>query len=209
MSRIRRVRTPNKEAELDITSFMNLMIVLVPVLLLGMVFSQITVLDLKLPDAAASEASPDKPVKKEIELVIRKDGMVVNYPRGILLKRIPKIPAAPGEDKAGEGNTGENTGEGSATASQSAMVYDFKLLGLVLREMKRQLREKGIDNKAITVLSEPDTNYQTIVSAMDTVRSYKAVVAASVVDAELFPDVSFGDAPAQDNPTMAVRGGEQ
>ena len=27
------------------------------------------------------------------------------------------------------------------------------------------------------------------------VRSYKAVVAMSVVDAELFPEVSFGDAP--------------
>jgi hypothetical protein len=30
---------------------------------------------------------------------------------------------------------------------------------------------------------------------MDTVRSYKAVVAASVVNAALFPEISFGDAP--------------
>jgi hypothetical protein len=30
---------------------------------------------------------------------------------------------------------------------------------------------------------------------MDTVRSFKAVVAASVVDAALFPEISFGDAP--------------
>ncbi len=36
-----------KEAELDITAFMNLMIVLVPVLLLSMVFTQNAVLDLK------------------------------------------------------------------------------------------------------------------------------------------------------------------
>jgi len=39
-----------EEAELDITSFMNLMIILVPVLLLSMVFARTTVLDLKLPD---------------------------------------------------------------------------------------------------------------------------------------------------------------
>ena len=193
MSRIRSRKILNKEAELDITAFMNLMIVLVPVLLLGMVFSHITVLDLKLPDAAASTASDDKPQKQEIELVIREDGMSVNYPRGILLKRIPRVPA-PVEE-------GESAGDGLST------VHDFKLLSLVLQEIKRQLREKGIENKAITVLSEPETNYQTIVSAMDTVRSYKAVVAATVVDAELFPEVSFGDAPAQVNPTMAVREG--
>ena len=40
----KRRRPRNREAELDITAFMNLMIVLVPVLLLGMVFSRITVI---------------------------------------------------------------------------------------------------------------------------------------------------------------------
>lgn len=196
MSRIRRVKPPKKEAELDITAFMNLMIVLVPVLLLGMVFSQITVLDLKLPDAAASEASDDQPRKKDIELVIRDDGMTVNYPRGILLKSIPKVPA-PDDDKA------DNVDQGGE------LVHNFQMLSLVLQEVKRQLREKGLEKRDITVLSAPNTTYQTIVSAMDTVRSYKAVVAASVVDAELFPEVSFGDAPEQDNATRAVRGSAQ
>ena len=37
------------EVELDITAFMNLMIVLVPILLLGMVFSRITEVDVTLP----------------------------------------------------------------------------------------------------------------------------------------------------------------
>lgn len=195
MSRIRTRKATNKEADLDITAFMNLMIVLVPVLLMGMVFSQITVLDLKLPDAAASsEVQDDQPKKKDIELVIRDTGMSVNYPRGILLKSIPKVPAPVEEGEAG---------------SADVMVHDFKLLSLVLQEIKRQLREKGIENKAITVLSEPETNYQTIVSAMDTVRSYKAVVAVSVVDAELFPQVSFGDAPEAGNATMAVKGGAE
>jgi hypothetical protein len=31
---------------------------------------------------------------------------------------------------------------------------------------------------------------------MDTVRSYDAVVAGSLVEAELFPEISLGDAPA-------------
>lgn len=196
MSRLRRTKASRNEAELDITAFMNLMIVLVPVLLLGMVFSQITVLDLKLPDAAAGDSVEDKTRKKDIELVIRDDGMTVNYPRGILLKAIPKVPAPEPED-------------GEAVPPEQAEVHNFEMLSLVLQEVKRQLREKGIEKRDITVLSEPNTTYQTIVSAMDTVRSYKAVVAASVVDAELFPEVSFGDAPQTDNATRAVKGGAQ
>ena len=54
-----------------------------------------------------------------------------------------------------------------------------------------------MEKKSITLLPAPDIDYQTIVTAVDTVRSFKAVVAASVVDAELFPDISFGDAPSR------------
>ena len=194
MKRVRDSRSLKKEAELDITAFMNLMIVLVPVLLLGMVFSQITVLDLKLPEAASGAAN-DNPENKQIELVIRADGMVINYPAGIALKRIPKKVAEVEDDES-------VNDEAEAEADNSGMpeeVHDFELLSLVLQEVKRQLREKGIEKRDITVLSEPDTDYQTIISAMDTVRSYKAVVVTSVVDAELFPEVSFGDAPVIDD----------
>ena len=67
----------------------------------------------------------------------------------------------------------------------------------MLQEVKRQLREQGIEQQGITILSEPGVDYQTIVHAMDTVRSFKALVAASVVDAALFPQISFGDAPTR------------
>ena len=44
-----------KEAEeLNITAFMNLMVVLVPFLLITAVFSRMTVLELNLPDANAT-----------------------------------------------------------------------------------------------------------------------------------------------------------
>lgn len=187
---MRRMRKSSlsQEAELDITAFMNLMIVLVPVLLLGMVFSQITVLDLKLPETA--DAADDVDNKKKIELVIRDQEILVNYPRGIVVKRIPKV------DVVDEVIlTSDDVASAIDAEATTAKDYDFALLSLVLQEIKRQLREKGIDNKAITILSEPNTSYQTIVTIMDRVRSYKAVVALSVVDAELFPEISFGDAP--------------
>ena len=186
--RVRKSRIA-KDVELDITAFMNLMIVLVPVLLLGMVFSQITVLDLKLPEAAAGGAAGDK--KMQLELIIREEEMQVNYPQGVLLKRIPRTYPEP--PAANDDTVSEAVEKGPAI--DAIRHYDFKLLSLVLQEVKRQLREKESDNRAITILSEPDTSYQTIISTMDTVRSYKAVVAVSVVDAELFPQVSFGDAP--------------
>lgn len=165
-----------EEKDLDITSFMNLMIVLVPVLLLSMVFAHITVIDLKLPDMAASPDSVDEEENQQLELVIHPDYMQINYPAGADLKRIDK--------KDGE--------------------YDYEFLSDFLQELKRQLREQGIEKRDILVLSQPDTNYQTIVSVMDTVRSFKAVVVASVVDAELFPDISLGDAPVSDEDLAAI-----
>ena len=147
---------------------MNLMIILVPVLLMSMVFSHITVLDLKLPDLAADSSEPnDQPENQMLELVILPDRFVVNYPAGAPLKTVPQ--------KDGE--------------------YDYKLLSDVLQEVKRLLKDRGIEKRDIFILSQPNTDYQTIVSAMDTVRSFKAVVAASVVNAELFPEISLGDAP--------------
>ena len=191
MRRVRKSRGA-KEVELDITAFMNLMIVLVPVLLLGMVFSQITVLDIKLPESAVGESADANKIK-QLELIIRDEEMLLNYPRGILLKRIPKLAVELQADSPSDQSV---VSEADAAQLETPVAaYDFKLLSLVLQEIKRQLREKGIENRAITVLSEADTSYQTIISTMDTVRSYKAVVAVSVVNAELFPDVSFGDAP--------------
>ena len=178
---MRRSRFRSREAELDITSFMNLMIILVPVLLMSMVFSHISVLELKLPDLASNSAPSNDPKNDGLELVILETELVVNYPAGAPLKRIVKI----------------------TDPESNELVYDFKLLSDVLQDIKRQLRDNGIEKQDIMILSQPDTEYQTIVTAMDTVRSFKAVVAASLVDAELFPAVSLGDAPRAPSSTNA------
>ncbi|HEY7772999.1 MAG TPA: biopolymer transporter ExbD [Marinagarivorans sp.] len=162
-------RRAKEEADLDITSFMNLMIILVPVLLMSMVFSHITVLDLKLPDLAPNSANDDPQQNEALEVVIHPDKLVVNYPAGAPLKTVAQ--------KDGE--------------------HDYEMLSTVLQEIKRQLAEKGKEKRDIFILSQKNTDYQTIVSTMDTVRSYEAVVVASVVDAELFPEISLGDAPEQ------------
>lgn len=169
------------DADLDVTSFMNLMIILVPVLLMGMVLSRITVLDLKLPDLADASMPADEP-PQQLEVIIRPERFEVNYPAGVKLQWVEK------NDK----------GE-----------YDYALLSTVLQETKRLLEDKGIQKKDIYLLSESATDYQTIISTMDTIRSFKAVVAASVVNAELFPEVALGDAPPAGASIQAITEGAQ
>lgn len=165
----RRRRLNKQEAELDITSFMNLMIVLVPVLLLSLVFSQVRILNLQLPVAAQSQdqdqQKTDEP--KILELIINQTGFELNYPSGIKLKSF------------------EKTKNG----------YNFSLLSTYLQDLKLTFQQNNSAKNDILILLAPEVDYQTIVSAMDTVRSFKTVVAANLVDAELFPQISLGDAP--------------
>jgi len=166
------------ETELDITAFMNLMIVLVPVLLMSMVFARITVLEIKLPDA--TEKQLENPTDlDELSLRIRSDKLVLYYPVGVTVKEYLL------NDKAKQ--------------NILALTEDLK-------SIKSRLASKGIDKNAITLMPDNNVSYQTIISVMDAVRSYEAVVAASVVDAELFPNISFfDDNPVADSSTAEVR----
>lgn len=56
--------------ELNITAFMNLMVILIPFLLITAVFSRMTVLELNLPGLGA-EAAQDEAVDLQLELVVR------------------------------------------------------------------------------------------------------------------------------------------
>jgi biopolymer transport protein ExbD len=67
-------RTKHEAPELDMTTFMNLMVVLVPFLLITAVFSRITVVELDLPSSTA--AAPEGPVFR-LEVVVREEGLEI------------------------------------------------------------------------------------------------------------------------------------
>ncbi|XOV85691.1 MAG: ExbD/TolR family protein [bacterium] len=164
MERVRLRRLKHKAAaDLDVTPFMNLMIVLVPVLLLSMVFTHTTVIDLNFPTGQAASGEFD-PEAVHLEVAVYADRLVVADGRGGVIKQVPAV-----------------DGE-----------HNFAELSLVMQELKRRMPEK----EDITVLLQEDTSYQTLVSVMDKVRSYPAVQALDVVQAELFPVISLGDTPA-------------
>ncbi len=153
------------DADIDVTAFMNLMIVLVPVLLLSMTFTQITVMDITLPELTGGSSTSSE-AQSQLEVEINPDGFKVYYPTNVMIQDIP------------------------ATQDDEGLVHNYRRLSLVLQEVKTQLTDKS----DILVLTHPAVDYQTLVQTMDAVKSYKTVLAADVVEVELFPEISLGDA---------------
>ncbi|MDH3383456.1 MAG: biopolymer transporter ExbD [Deltaproteobacteria bacterium] len=60
---------------LDVTSFMNLMVVLVPFLLISAVFSRVTIMELSVP-TSAGRAALNAP-NFAIEVIVRKEGLEI------------------------------------------------------------------------------------------------------------------------------------
>jgi len=90
MSRLRKRRKRNIEiGELNITAFMNLMVVLVPFLLITAVFSRMAILELNLPAASKSAAASKQKLKFEFQVIVYKNEISVVDNKGGLLRSIP------------------------------------------------------------------------------------------------------------------------
>ena len=158
----RTLRSKHPAAELNITAFMNLMVVLVPFLLLTAVFSHITILDLNLPSPSSKDNIKPKTPPYELHVTIRKNSLILSDNRGGLIKRV----------------------------SKKNKEHDYATLKQTLIQVKSRLPDKT----AITILAEQYTEYDALIQVMDTVRSYQTVYEGEIVLAELFPDISIGDA---------------
>ena len=158
--RVRRLRkTP---AHLEITAFINLIVVLVPFLLSVAVFTRLAVIDLSLP-AQNSEIEKLKADNLQLEIVIRPDSLEVGDRLGGLIQRIPNVAAG----------------------------HDVHALATLVEQLKTRFPDKT----EATVLAESNTPYDTLVQVMDAVRAGHVAHGGAVVQAELFPNISIGDAP--------------
>ena len=166
-------RRQGTDAELNITTFMNLMVVLVPFLLITAVFSQVSILQLNLPATSpAQQQNEDKKKPIVLEVLIYKNRLEVVDRQTGPLKIIPK-----------QGDE-----------------YDFATLVNTLKAVKNRFP----DITEVTLLMESSTPYEVLVKTMDKVRMVNQVVNGTSIKAELFPDISIGDAPAD---TAAAGGG--
>ncbi|MDJ0748639.1 MAG: biopolymer transporter ExbD [Woeseiaceae bacterium] len=62
--------------EIDVTTFLNLMVVLVPFLLITAVFSRLTIVELNLPSAAGGPANNEDSFR--VEVIVREEGMEIS-----------------------------------------------------------------------------------------------------------------------------------
>ena len=77
ISRRRGGRHHNKDtAELNITAFMNLMVILVPFLLITAVFSRLAILELNLPGSSTEPVDPQDQTF-QLEVIVREDKIEV------------------------------------------------------------------------------------------------------------------------------------
>src|SRR5215469_788661 len=84
-----------------------------------------------------------------------------------------------------------NTGP-LATFPNNATGYDYDDLTEYLKRVKAKFPEKT----DASILLEADTPYDTLVQVMDRVRVFEVGQGMQTVQAELFPDISIGDAPS-------------
>ena len=62
--------------EIDVTTFLNLMVVLVPFLLITAVFSRLTIVELNLPSAAGGPSNNENNFR--VEVIVREAGMEIS-----------------------------------------------------------------------------------------------------------------------------------
>jgi biopolymer transport protein ExbD len=156
-----RKRRRHEVAELNITAFMNLMVILVPFLLITAVFSRLAILELNLP--SEGQQAESEPETLQLEVIIRADRIEVGGRGQGLMTGLPQI-----------------NGD-----------YDYAGLTEYLQRIKASFPDKT----DATILLEADVPYEVLVQVMDAVRVYEAERAGDRVQAELFPEISIGDAP--------------
>ncbi len=80
-------RRARPEYEPDVTTFLNLMVILIPFLLITAVFSRITIVELNLPSAAGGSASDQDGFR--VEVIVREAGFEIGNGTAVIAS-IPK-----------------------------------------------------------------------------------------------------------------------
>lgn len=172
-----RRRARDTEVELNITAFLNLMVVLIPFLLLNAVFAQVAILQLNLPadDAAPSEQEEDEK-KLVLEVLIYEDRYEV------------------ADRNSGPIAIIENTDDGSHDQAE-------------LHEKLKEIKEAFPDINNITLLCEDETPYELLIQTMDTVRFQQRTINGQQLTRELFPEIGIGSAPPDQRQAGQAEGG--
>ena len=158
-------RLKKTPAALEITAFINLIVVLVPFLLSVAVFTHLAVIDLSLPaqsNERVQNLDPNKPLK--LEVIVRAKYVEVNDKHGgRIVDPIPNVATGP----------------------------DVKTLSTTIK----MINEKFPQHDDASVLAEDNVPYESLVQVMDAVRAGQEVQGKDLIVTDYFPNISVGDAP--------------
>ena len=167
--------------ELNITAFMNLMVILVPFLLITAVFSQLTIVELNLPSSASGPASDNEGFTPEI--IVREAGIEITNGKQIIAT-IPNVTTP------------------NATTFINEDNFDLETLSDYMVELKRTYPQQ----ESASVLMEAQIPYDYLIQVMDIVKRVEVPIETeygqTIAEGEptfelvaLFSDISVGDAP--------------
>ena len=163
--RSRRRHRIKEDTDINITAFMNLMVILVPFLLITAVFSQITTLQLNLPAQQGGAPDKDKKEKLQLEVIIRSDNSMI-----VADRKIGRIRSIPGKEG-----------------------FDLEMLVTVLKQVK--VRSPETKNITLLLDPDVAyDNLIQIMDTVRVVKA-EQVNEGDPEYAELFPAIAIGDAP--------------
>lgn len=161
-----RIRRPRKPvAHLEVTAFINVIVVLVPFLLSTAVFSRLSVIELSLP-AKNSGVEQLKVDDLKLEVVIRPDALDVGDRIGGLIQHIPN----------------------------NAQGYDLASLSTLIQQVKAKFPDTRTATVLAQPNTSYDVLVHVMDSVREGVPA-GADPHANGSAVELFPDISIGDAP--------------
>lgn len=168
------LRRPRKPvAHLEVTAFINVIVVLVPFLLSTAVFSRLAVIELSLP-AQNSGVEQLKVNDLKLEVVIRPDALDVGDRIGGLIQHIPN----------------------------NAQGYDLASLSTLMQQVKAKFPETKTATVLAQPTTSYEVLVQVMDTVREGTPAPDVALAASApakpgvpARVELFPDISIGDAP--------------
>jgi biopolymer transport protein ExbD len=170
MARSHHYRRRSKESpELDVTTFLNLMVVLVPFLLITAVFSRIAIVELNLPSSTGGPSASD--LEFRVEVIVREGGLEISNGKAV----IAAIPKQPDED------------------------YDFPELSKYMMSLKRDHPDTDAASVLLEPQIEYDYLIQVMDVVRSAEVPAEQVengdVEQQYVQVALFTEISIGDAP--------------
>ena len=164
--------------ELDMTTFLNLMVVLVPFLLITAVFSRITIVELDLPSAAEGPAVTEPGFR--LEVIVRDDGLQLANGRSVFAA----IPMSEGDydlatlsEHVMSLKAEHPEAEGASILLEPEVAYDHLIRVMDVVRSTDLLPEERSEN------------------AGDSERGGDARQTPVSTRVPLFPDIAIGDAP--------------